>query len=75
MQLDQVQVRPAGFWIRLAAQILDGIIIGIPLAILLTLLGGGSNVGEMILSNGAVDPAQMQQYIASNSFVSLISLL
>ncbi|HBI04534.1 MAG TPA: RDD family protein [Paenibacillaceae bacterium] len=74
MQL-QRQERPAGFWIRLGAAILDGIIVGIPLAILLTLLGGGGSVEEMIQSNGVVDPAQLQQYLTANGIISLISLL
>ncbi|MNZ85140.1 RDD family protein [compost metagenome] len=37
--------RKAGFWIRLGANLLDGIIIGIPLAILAYIIDGGTDQG------------------------------
>lgn len=37
--------RKAGFWIRLGASLLDGIIVGIPLAILAYIIDGGVNEG------------------------------
>lgn len=37
--------RKAGFWIRLGANLLDGIIVGIPLAILAYIIDGGVNEG------------------------------
>ncbi|MCI3922593.1 RDD family protein [Paenibacillus sp. TRM 82003] len=39
--MDERDYFPAGFWIRLGAAILDGIIVGIPLAILSYLITGG----------------------------------
>lgn len=77
MQLQQRQERPAGFWIRLAAVILDGIIIGIPLGILSIFLGAGTTE-DIIMSNGMIDPVQIQQLqqtAMENGIISLISFL
>ncbi|MNZ65982.1 RDD family protein [compost metagenome] len=37
--------RKAGFWIRVGASLLDGIIVGIPLAVLAFIVDGGTNEG------------------------------
>lgn len=40
--------REAGFWIRLGAIILDGIIIGLPLSIIANIITGGGDGGKLL---------------------------
>ncbi|MHA6484662.1 RDD family protein [Paenibacillus sp. strain BS8-2] len=50
MQQEPHYKEPAGFWIRFGAILLDGIIVGIPLALLSLILTGGDS-GESWFSN------------------------
>ena|SRR5437868_7588304 len=50
----------AGFWIRFLASILDGLIVGIPLAILFAAANGG-----LFVASGTIGPGeQLTQYLA-----------
>jgi len=48
----QPQVSYAGFWKRVAATLLDGIIVGIPLAIILVILFPGDDLTTTLQSTG-----------------------
>jgi len=66
--------KPAGFWIRLLAQILDGILISLPIAIILLFLDV-PGTEEIFLPNGTIVEEKLQAYMLYNGIANLIVTL
>jgi len=49
----QQQARYAGFWVRVAARLIDGVVIGVPLGIVFGIIAGIASAGEQNGQSGA----------------------
>ncbi len=68
------QVAYAGFWLRLVAALIDGVIIGVPAMILFAITGIGAAMAGAISAHGG-DPSEVLTALFGAAFLGIIAVL